>query len=646
MNDLPEQNPAEKNPAETAPIQKKLTEAERTLAQTWGQCHAFLGGWIVSEFEALLRALKFGAMDRIFVTASRDARLNGYDEKIYESYACLTRLYEKAAEYYEHNRAFLRTISISKITNRIYSALYEQIQQYQNNLENQDENPMTAEKIKIIGGNMAFFTMRFQELKNEYRQSALTEDCDAVKRELLAWENTFPTFFPPFAEAIENRLLAYFLEKSYEAYSQAVQSCLYTLNNLHNRADMERYYHLLESQQDLLGADVQTQVAAIEQELLRSVANTQEEGVTRQFLTFLRECCQFYTSNVSEILRAFQETHNQNEAAAVESLEDFQQVFRDIFVNSRIALEKTFLEKILIYADRASETLAQIKCHIDVLWQNIFAGSKEAAEQLWAQVQQEKKLAEELASLFASLTSFYRERDFLYEAFSENEILRGINETLFIKIESLEENKSMFAQKADEILRSFPEESPPPDPEQAAPILFRIWKKIFWQIPAETSLGDDEKRAGLFADFYRSAAADHALREYKRKKDEAFERQIEKIQRLSLNFKKNAVLYEISTYEEILQYSVSRLRESDREAVLDYVQLIDESVEKIARVLEKNNISIISPEPREPFNGREHEALMAEKNEAFEKGQIIKRVTSGYRQGDKVLLRANVIAAR
>jgi len=62
--------------------------------------------------------------------------------------------------------------------------------------------------------------------------------------------------------------------------------------------------------------------------------------------------------------------------------------------------------------------------------------------------------------------------------------------------------------------------------------------------------------------------------------------------------------------------------------------------------LRKNNITPIRPNPQEIFNGKEHEVLVAEKQEGFNKGEIIKLVGSGYRYKDVVLMRANVIAAR
>jgi len=119
-----------------------------------------------------------------------------------------------------------------------------------------------------------------------------------------------------------------------------------------------------------------------------------------------------------------------------------------------------------------------------------------------------------------------------------------------------------------------------------------------------------------------------------------------KLDKASLRYKKEALLYEISTFEEILYYSVSRLRESTLPHVAAAVQILDETIFVLEEHIRTRGITIIRPNPHEPFNGREHEVLTAEEQEGFAKGQIIKTMVSGYKQNDQVIIRANVVAAR
>ena len=53
------------------------------------------------------------------------------------------------------------------------------------------------------------------------------------------------------------------------------------------------------------------------------------------------------------------------------------------------------------------------------------------------------------------------------------------------------------------------------------------------------------------------------------------------------------------------------------------------------------------PNPHDMFDPKEHEVLLAEKNEQFLKGQIIKVVNYGYKKKDKgIIKRATIIAAK
>ena len=113
------------------------------------------------------------------------------------------------------------------------------------------------------------------------------------------------------------------------------------------------------------------------------------------------------------------------------------------------------------------------------------------------------------------------------------------------------------------------------------------------------------------------------------------------------DFIKNTILFEISTFQEIIYYSVVRLRESDDEKILDFTKYIDNIEVEIEKCLINNNILPIKPNPHDMFNAKEHEVLLAEKNEDFVKGQIIKVINYGYKKKDEgVIKRATIIAAK
>jgi molecular chaperone GrpE (heat shock protein) len=111
-------------------------------------------------------------------------------------------------------------------------------------------------------------------------------------------------------------------------------------------------------------------------------------------------------------------------------------------------------------------------------------------------------------------------------------------------------------------------------------------------------------------------------------------------QAIAARFTQQAVLHEAATFEEILTHSVPRITQA---AAADALRAASLELETILR---KNNIETIRPQPHDAFNAKEHEVLVAEVCENFDKGTIIKVISTGYRGGGKVAIRANVVAAK
>ncbi len=110
-------------------------------------------------------------------------------------------------------------------------------------------------------------------------------------------------------------------------------------------------------------------------------------------------------------------------------------------------------------------------------------------------------------------------------------------------------------------------------------------------------------------------------------------------------FKKNCVLQEISTFEQIINYSVNSLKTDENKLVIDFIN-INESVDKeIFEILEKYNIIKICPEIKSIFDAKEQVVLTAEKTEGFKKGEIIKVVSLGFCENNEVLIKASVVCA-
>ena len=135
-------------------------------------------------------------------------------------------------------------------------------------------------------------------------------------------------------------------------------------------------------------------------------------------------------------------------------------------------------------------------------------------------------------------------------------------------------------------------------------------------------------------------------REFRMKRANVYKRYLSDADKLRVNFLKNTLLFEILTFDEMLSYSVSRLQASasaDVRALADYIGI---KAYDIRQALSKFGIQAVEPQPHDQFSGREHEALIAESSPEYKRGEVVSLVNRGYRFGDAVLVRANVIAAR
>ncbi|MCL2610115.1 MAG: nucleotide exchange factor GrpE [Defluviitaleaceae bacterium] len=119
-----------------------------------------------------------------------------------------------------------------------------------------------------------------------------------------------------------------------------------------------------------------------------------------------------------------------------------------------------------------------------------------------------------------------------------------------------------------------------------------------------------------------------------------------KIENLENLTSEKELLEEIITFNEILNYSIEGLKNTEFEDILMYIQMAEEANSLINTTLSEYGIKKIAPQKGEIFNSREHIVIMAEKYENMKKGTIIKTVSNGYQKGDEIIIKANVIAAR
>jgi len=388
-------------------------------------------------------------------------------------------------------------------------------------------------------------------------------------------------------------------------YTTKLTETLSSINDLHTRKLASYYTDLLEREWEVLGLIIQIQVKAIEALWGTEYANTP--------MSKLREAYQ----QTGPVISGFRKSMQAKTAVDDQS----QSIYFDINKVPTPLLDKTDNELFL------SALALESNCIFD----NIKNDHMEQAKSLTLYTEDEIAFFEEIISTFEA-SDFWLTNMPKTQIQQEKEIVSGIIETVRIKIESLKESIEQLKSNTGSVLADI-ESRLPQAPHDAAFGLYEAWCLALLDYD-----GMD--------DFFINVINEEPFFSYADKLSKELAATTAKLEKIILRFRKESFFYEISTYEEILYYSVSKLRESELSQVAAVVEILDETYIALETIIEEKGITVIRPEPHQPFVGKEHEVLTAEEQEGFLKGEIIKTMTSGYKEGDQVILRANVIAAR
>jgi len=376
------------------------------------------------------------------------------------------------------------------------------------------------------------------------------------------------------------------MTNAYELYAEAQEQCYAQLNNLSERKMINLYLQFMKEELEILATIIKVQIQALE--------SCEETDELNKFLNILREAYQRFGAASVQLNEAFHQT----DEIALESVEPFE----DEAIKSEITqLAEDILTKIL-----ECEKIELIK-------------QKHSLQQM---LSSKTMLADEMVRIFIEMLKNWPVSD--GEA---QDILQGIKESIEIKIEGLQESIKQISEECNSIVDDLGKSFETP--------LFRenddFLKEEMWQLWME------------FPEDFIAACNDlPTVLDRQNLKEKRFANCQNNLEKKLLKFMRESALYEISTFEEILLYSVTRVKELEPEAAI----LAEDTLKSLEKLLKANGIDIIRPAPHEPFNSKEHDVLMAESNPEFNKGEIIKIMNSGYKQCDIVLLRANVIAAR
>jgi len=411
----------------------------------------------------------------------------------------------------------------------------------------------------------------------------------------------------------------------YEPYRAGLRDALPALDDLHARAIARTYIDLVQREWEVLHDMIRIQAAALEGLCEEDPAHI---AVATQVLNVLREAYQ-QTGPLAEVLQKLS-LNNAPRTAECIAFETFVQRMEQTDIPPLVATPE------LPDSPNIEPFRAALITEVDALFGQQRIVFLKAAYHLQSLVTDEIQLATEAVGIFRAAYQFLTNNPIECSA-TEAQIIQGITETLDIKINGIIDNANDFNGETASILQSFAQEKNDVTEQNKTDAYVTICHAWFAAPPM--------CEAGV-PDFFAQCQAGAAFAPYRAEYEKHMALYNAKIEKAAIRFKRDVLLYEVTTYEEILTHSVSRLRESELENVQTIAAQLADTYAALEVLLRKNDVTPIRPEPHDIFNGKEHEVLVAEQQEGFNKGEIIKRVGSGYRYKDAVLVRANVIAAR
>ncbi len=390
-----------------------------------------------------------------------------------------------------------------------------------------------------------------------------------------------------------------YFENIYKLYFFSVKGCFIRLNDIASRKVANTYYEALKEEMEALSVIIKVQANVLE----RKLQYMEEELIVQSVLMNLREGYQHLSKQIDEMEKGFKET-----------------VVYEKFIEK---YNEDFKNKILSCLKRADKKSENSKKRFEYCNSVFISMLKEYSEEI-RNIERIKTDIDEISFFGEKIVSKFQ---FLYDDWKINagnysetdfyDIISGIAETVDIKIQNIQENVLEFLQKATVLTSEISN-------NEKYDRIFLLFEKYDGSL--EETINEIFFEINMLIDKYGNVC--------------------KKTKKLILGLQKDCILFEISTFEEIMNYSVSRMRNSKNLYVEAFVQNIDFVFGELKQVLSVVGVDIIAPKPHDIFNGKEHEVIMAEKNNDFKKGEIIKLINSGYKNKNYIILRANVIAAK
>jgi molecular chaperone GrpE (heat shock protein) len=594
------------------------------LWDMWAVLTNTVRSYVRQQSALIFASLQQSVGGQIMSDTAKSAKLKDFDEELYENCLQLMNSYREFTAEYENRQNDITSPAAQNILEGIYLVISAQLKQFEdgnaNGLPEEKPNPITEEKRIICEKGTSYTSQHIDADAKRFTAPELLEKW-VLAVLLVGSDLAFDCLF--------NHARDFCFDAAYAYYKEGLRLCLAGLNDLHERKVVRYYTELMESERDVLNSLITIQVTALEETLEE---DSPDKTTVQQILSPLGEGYQRFNRAATRLEELL---HDQQPS-------DYPYQPYDIFgiaTENHIKSCYTGGQPAYVLAEHLSAFYEALDKETDALHDQMRHRFNKAAYDLKRQLSGETMLAEAIIGLFQKAWNGLPDISvFPDEPSMTRDILAGVAETIGIKIESLRESVDIFNETGAAMITAFTsakKDMTTEEKQKAYQTVRDGWEMTMTQVPRPH-----------ISEFFDNCLEEDSLTAAHAHNEKLIEEYTVKIDKTLLNFKKETLLYEICTYEEILTHSVSQLYDTGIEAVDEAVVLMSKTFRDLETLLKKNNIQVIRPLPHEPFNGREHEVIVAEEQEGFTKGEIIKPVNSGYKQNGQVILRANVIAAK
>jgi len=603
--------------------EKIILDNEENLKKDFIGLKEYSGEFLFQMKENALITLRNYSIEKLMGLSS-DNLLNDEDEKIYDYCRYVYENFVLAVDYYEKASHKIKSQHKKSVIEGIVGSLRKQVKALSLLLKDFDVNPILEEKALIIKKYVDEFTTVFDNNLDSYRELATVDISVIFKLENIPDEEKNQFLFNDVLDSMSNQTT-----KVCEEYLKQKTKCLLNLNDLRSRGITADFLTALKYAFDIISSIFKNQIQEVE-----AVTNNEKENdVVTEFSLILRDSYGYLKSKMNHLANFIANSPEKRDESEIST--QFASEFKSYVLNlngSDFEELKSFLnafeEKSKYFKNLILDVAEQfVKEKLNNLYNSFIMEMRIVFEK-------NKQMTKELVKVIKVLIYYYTGNREKIEQNDELGIILGINETMQIKIDTIEEGFKEHLNNQKSIRgKLFSEEISFSESEKAGIVssIHDVW----------TSNIED-----FLENLIKALEDCEPLNAYIDKIDKDIIVQKERRIKLMDAYKKNNILNEIITIEEIGVYSVEKLKEYDNETINDYIRIFEKIITKLNALLETNGITRISPQLNDKFIAKEHEILVAEEREGFEKGAIIKKLNDGFKEDGIVIIRANVVVAK